>query len=219
MQNALTSSLKHPMEKPGLHVAAAWCSGSGIITGQCFASQLRSRSISVTRKEVFPHISCCLFQELGCVMGQHISLGPARRCCPYISAGMLLHALKPLLVLQHPLKSCCQGPIVKQTFFNPLLTPLAATFLAKKESVLMAAGTSLLNRGHCRQLLQTGAFPCRQLLRLEKKHFLWGADGLLAVPGALQKEPNIINPAQCEQPYTSRKGQTDQIVFPFSTIF
>lgn len=192
MQNALTSSLKHLMEKPGLHVAAAWCSGSGIITGQCFASRLRSRSIFVTRKEVFPHISCCLFQELGCVMGQHISLGPARRCCPYISAGMLLHALKPLLVLQHPLKSCCQGPIVKQTFFNPLLTPLAATFLAKKESVLMAAGTSLCWTGG------TADSSCRLAPSLAGSFWGWKRNtfygeqmGCLLFLGLYRKSPTL----------------------------
>lgn len=140
MQNAMTPSLKYLMEKPGLHVAAAWCSRSGIITGQWFASQLRGRSISVTRKEGFPHISCCLFQLLGCVMGQHISLGPARRGCPYTRAGMLL---TPLLVLQYPLKSYCQGHEVKHTFFNPLLTPLAANFLTREETMLMAAVTCL----------------------------------------------------------------------------
>lgn len=80
MQNALTPSLKYLMEKLGLHVDAAWCSRSGIITEQWFASQIRGRSVSVTSKEGFPHVSCCLFPVLGCVMG-HLP-GPWRRRLP-----------------------------------------------------------------------------------------------------------------------------------------
>lgn len=78
MQDALTLSLKYLMEKTGLNVAAAWCSRWGIITGQWFASQLRGRSISATRKEGFPYISCCLFQLVMCYGAAHLP-GPCKK--------------------------------------------------------------------------------------------------------------------------------------------
>lgn len=157
-------------------------------------------------------------------MGQHISLGPARKGWPYTSAGMLLHPLKPLLVLQHPLKSCCQGPEVRYTFFNPLftpLTPLGQTSLTREESMLMAAVTCLwgpAEQGNCRQFLQTVPFPCRQPLRFLscwERNTLYREQRWVACCSwsATERAQPYKSCSVCtitsEQLYTSRKGKTD----------
>lgn len=144
---------------------------------------------------------------------------------------MLLHPPKPLLVLQHPLKFCSQGPKVKYTFFNPLIIPLAPVFLSREESMLMVVGTCFwgpAEQGHCRQFLQTSPFPCRQPLRFlscRKRNTLYGEQRWVACCswGSTERPQHYKSCSVCtitsEQPYTSRKGRTDQTVFSFFTIF
>lgn len=208
MQNWLTPSLRYLREKPGLHVADVWSSRSGIITGQWFATQLKGRSTSVTRKEGFPHISCCLFQCWDVLWGSTSAwaLQEEAALTAVLECSCILW---PLLVTQHPLKFCSQGPKVKYTFFNPLLTPPGATFL---------------RQGHCRQFPSLAGSLWDFSFVGKGTLFMGSRDGLLAVPGVLQKEPNIINLAQSASlPVNSLtpagKAEQTKLFFPFSPFF
>lgn len=175
---------------------------------------------------------CCLFQALGCAMGQYISLCPARRRCPSTSAGGFQHPPKPLSDSKHPLTSCCLAPKAKYTYFIPLLTPLAAAFLPGKGhcswqlgfvSVEGSAGfPGLLNRGiSCRLAPSLTCSPWGFSLVGKETLIMGRRDGVLAVPGAIQKGPSTsVCIIASEQPYTGRKGKSNSlIIFLFFTIF